>query len=177
MKNTIKLIVSIVICELAGLAGSFFTMPAIGNWYANLNKPPFNPPNWLFAPVWTALFLLMGISLFLVWRKNWKVELPEKETAKKSWNPLSLKLWTGSWKEANVVAIFSLQLILNVLWSLIFFGLRMPPLAFFEILMLWVAIFYTIINFYRISKAAAWLLLPYIIWVSLAAVLNFFIFK
>ncbi len=173
MKNTAKLIISILICEGAGIIGSFFTAPAIKTWYASLEKPVFSPPNWLFAPVWTILFLLMSISLYLVWGRNWKVEASENKSAKKAWNPISEKLWSGTWKEENAVAIFVLQLVLNVLWSVIFFGLKFPSIAFAEILMLWVAILYTIVNFYRISKLAAYLLIPYILWVSFATILNF----
>jgi len=172
MKNAAKLIISILICELAGVFGSIFTTPAIKSWYFFLEKPFFSPPNWVFAPVWTVLFLLMGISLYLVWAKNWASKVPVDRPERKSWNPVSAKLWTGSWKEENAVAIFVLQLVLNILWSVIFFGLKSPGLAFFEILMLWFAILYTIINFYRISKSASFLLLPYILWVTFAAVLN-----
>lgn len=177
MKNIIKIIVSILICELAGFVGSIFTMPAIKTWYASLNKPFFNPPNFVFAPVWAVLFLLMGISLYLVWVKNWHIEVKAGEVERKIWNPISRKLLTGSWREENAVLIFSLQLILNVLWSVIFFGLKSPGQAFFEILMLWFAILYTIANFYRISKSASFLLLPYILWVTFAAILNFAVWR
>ena len=171
-KKIIKFTVSVLICELAGIVGSFFTTPAIAGWYVTLQKPAFNPPNWLFAPVWTILFLLMGISLYLVWSKNWNISLSNSQPQKKAWNPVSEKLWSGSWREENAIAVFSLQLVLNILWSIIFFGLKMPAVAFIEILMLWFAIIYTIINFYRISKAAAYLLLPYLFWVSFASILN-----
>jgi translocator protein len=175
MKNFIKIIVSIAICEFAGIIGSFFTTPAINNWYLGLIKPQFNPPNWLFAPVWTLLFLLMGVSLYLVWKNKFQVRNEIKMTDKKSWNPISAKLWLGSWKEENSLAIFVLQLILNIMWSVIFFGLKQPGVAFFEIIALWFAILYTIVNFYRISKSASFLLIPYLLWVSFASVLNFFI--
>jgi translocator protein len=177
MKNYIKFIISVLICELAGVIGSFFTAPAIKSWYYFLNKPSFSPPNWVFAPVWTILFLLMGISLYLVWSKNFVINISEQDKEKKVWNPISAKLLTGSWREENVVAIFVLQLVLNILWSVIFFGLKMPGVAFFEILMLWFAILYTIVNFYRISKPAAYLLIPYIIWVSFATFLNFSVWR
>jgi len=173
--NIFKLITSILICQLAGVIGSFFTAPAIGTWYARLERPSFNPPNWLFAPVWIILFLLMGISLYLVWQKNWKSEVSVSEQEKKSWNPFSTKLWRGPWREENAIAIFAIQLVLNILWSVIFFGLKSPGIAFIEILMLWFAILYTIVNFYRISKPAAYLLIPYILWVSFASILNFFV--
>jgi translocator protein len=172
MKNSIKLIVSILICEFAGILGSIFTAPAIKSWYYFLNKPSFSPPNWLFAPVWTILFLLMGISLYLAWSKDFKANVPEKGIEKKAWNKISEKLWSGSWREENAVLIFVIQLVLNIFWSVIFFGLKSPDFAFVEILMLWFAILYTIINFYRISKPAAYLLIPYLLWVSFAAFLN-----
>lgn len=175
MKNILKLIISILICESAGILGSFFTMPALKTWYASLTKPSFNPPDAVFAPVWTVLFLLMGISLYLVWSKNFHIEVKAAEAERKTWNPLSRKLFTGSWREENAVAIFILQLLLNVLWSVIFFGLKSPGMAFSEILMLWFAILYTIVNFYRISKAAGLILLPYLLWVTFAAVLNLYI--
>src|SRR4030042_539591 len=162
MKNIAKLIISILICEAAGFMGSFFTTPAIGSWYAFLEKPSFSPPNWIFAPVWILLYLLMGVSLYLVWAKNWAVKVPAEKRKQKSWNRWATKLFFGSWKEENAVLVFSLQLALNIVWSIIFFGLKLPGLAFFEILMLWFAIVYTIANFHRISKLAAYLLLPYI---------------
>jgi len=115
----------------------------------------------------------MGISLYLVWSKNWAIKIPADSPKPKVWNRFSEKLWRGAWQKENVMAIFALQLILNILWSVIFFGLKFPGLAFFEILMLWLAILYTIVNFYRISKLASYLLLPYIFWVTFAAILNF----
>lgn len=148
-KNIIKLIISIIICQLAGIIGSFFNIKSIPNWYASLTKPSFNPPNWVFAPVWTFLFLLIGISLYLVWTK-------------------------GFTKQALI--FFSIQLILNILWSALFFGLRNPFLAFIEIIILWTFILLTIISFYKISETAGILLIPYILWVSFAAVLNFSIY-
>lgn len=174
MRNKIiKFIISILICQGAGIIGSFFTTPAISTWYVSLIKPAFTPPNWLFAPVWTTLFLLMGISLYLVWSKNWNIQVSEtKGERKQAWNPISEKLWSGSWREENALAIFVFQLVLNILWSVIFFGLKLPSLAFIEIMMLWVAILYTIINFYRISKWASYLLIPYLLWVTLASALN-----
>jgi translocator protein len=141
--NFIKFLTSIIICEAAGVVGSIFTIPSIQSWYATLNKPAINPPSWVFGPVWTTLFLLMGISLYLVWAKG------------------------------KVPVIFWVQLVLNVLWSIIFFGWQQPGVAFFELIMLWFAILYTIINFWRVSKPAAYLLLPYIVWVTFAGFLNY----
>ena len=159
--NFLKLVVSIIICEGAGMVGAVFTTPSIQGWYAGLNKPGINPPSWVFAPVWTTLFLLMGISLYLVWQKK-LTPRPLKNPRVKVWNSLTQKFLTGSWQKANVILIFAVQLVLNILWSIIFFGWHQPGIAFFELLTLWFAILYTIVNFYRVSKAASYLLLPYL---------------
>lgn len=127
-------------------------MPAIAGWYQNLNKPSFNPPDWIFAPVWIVLFFLMGISLFLIWRKETDLE-----------------------KSRKAIHIFGIQLILNVCWSIIFFGFKAINFAFIEIVVLWFAILYTIIVFYKISKISGLLLAPYLLWVSFALILNFVI--
>jgi len=174
--NLYKFLFSIIICELAGSIGSIFTFPEIKEWYSTLKKPFFNPPSWIFGPVWTILFVLMGISLYLVWKKGFVVKNELKIKKRKAWNKYSQKLFTGEWKKANIILIFAVQLGLNVLWSFVFFGMHSPALAFFELLALWVAILFTIVNFYRVSKAAAYLLVPYILWVSFAGVLNLFIF-
>ena len=171
--NLLKFVASIIICELAGVVGSIFTFPQINSWYNGLNKPSFNPPNWIFGPVWTILFVLMGISLYLVWMKKWEPKNKIGGNKRKAWNSLSQKFFTGSWRKANIVLIFSTQLILNVLWSVIFFGMHSLNTSFCVVLMLWIAILFTIINFYRVSKVAALILVPYILWVSFAAVLNF----
>src|SRR5690349_1725129 len=147
-----RLTIAIVGCELAGVIGAIFTTPAIPTWYANLVKPNVAPPNWLFAPVWTTLFALMGIAAFLVWQKSWQRQ--------------DVKIALG---------IFALQLILNLLWSAIFFGLKNPGGALAEIILLWVGILATIIAFAKVSKPAAWLLIPYIAWVSFAGYLNYLI--
>lgn len=149
-KDFLKLIIAIVVAELAGVIGSIFTTPAIASWYTSLIKPSLNPPSWVFAPVWTTLFALMGVAAFFVWRKGW-----------------------GRKEVKIALAIFIVQLTLNTLWSIIFFGLHSPGAAFFEIILLWLAIIVTIIAFAKISKLAAWLLAPYIIWVSFAAYLNY----
>lgn len=149
-EKIITLVGAIAVCELAGVIGSVFTTPAIPGWYAGISKPELNPPNWIFGPVWTSLFALMGIALYLVWQK---------------------KLENKKAKEA--INYFILQLILNVAWSAIFFGLKNPAAAFFEIILLWLAILATIITFAKVSRPAAWLLLPYILWVTFAAYLNY----
>ncbi len=173
--NILKLLASIVVCLFAGYIGSIFTAPAIGGWYKTLVKPVFNPPNWIFAPVWTILFILMGISLYLVWNKNFEIKNEFKNKNLKACNFLSEKFWKGDWQKANIIIIFAVQLFLNILWSVIFFGRHLPGVAFFELIALWFSILYTIINFYRVSKTAAYLLLPYILWVSFAGFLNLFI--
>jgi translocator protein len=151
MKPTdiLKLAVSVILCQMAGFLGSFFTMPAISTWYQTLNKPMFVPPNWIFSPVWISLFILMGISLFMVWRRK---DHPQVKTA---------------------LIFFFAQLILNIFWSAAFFGLRSPLLGLMDILLLWIAILLTILKFLKISKGAGLLLLPYLLWVSFAVLLNF----
>lgn len=151
--NYFRLIISIIICQLAGVIGSFFTASSVSTWYQALNKASFNPPGWLFGPVWIFLYLLMGISLYLVWNKGIK-----------------------SRQAKAAVTVFGIQLALNALWSIIFFGLKSPLFAFIEMIILWIAIMSTIVYFYKISKTAAYLLVPYILWVSFALVLNFFIY-
>lgn len=154
MKDIIKLLISIVVCQAAGFIGSIFTTPNIPTWYATLRKPSFTPPNWLFAPVWTTLFLLMGISAYLVWRyglSNSRVRI--------------------------ALLIFIVQLIVNILWSLVFFGLKSPLAGFFVIIALWLLILLTIIHFSNISITAGILLIPYILWVSFASVLNFMLWR
>ena len=147
-----KLIFSIFICLFAGFIGSFFTSPTIPTWYATLQKPTFAPPNWVFFPVWTALFIMMGISLFLVWQKEDK-------------------------KVKTALIIFAGQLVLNALWSVAFFGFRSPLLGLMEIIILWIAILATILSFKNVSRTAAYLLIPYILWVSFAAFVNFSIWR
>ena len=147
--EVLQLVVSLVVCQAAGLVGAIFTTPAIPTWYAGLAKPAFTPPSWLFAPAWTTLFVLMGLAAFLIWRKG----LRER----------GVKI---------ALAIFIIQLILNVLWSAVFFGLKSPLGGLIVIALLWVAILLTILSFSGLSRATGLLLLPYILWVSFAAVLN-----
>ena len=151
--NIFRLIASLIICQLAGVIGSVFTTPAISGWYASLEKPAFNPPNWIFAPVWIFLYLLMGVTLYILWQN-----LPKKDAK-------------------IALVFFAIQLVLNVLWSVVFFGLELPLLAFLEIIILWIFILLTMIKSSRVSKMPVYLLLPYILWVNFAAILNFFLWR
>jgi tryptophan-rich sensory protein len=150
INNTFKLIIAIIVSNFAGFIGSAFTAPAIAGWYAGIVKPDINPPSWVFGPVWTTLFILMGISAFLIWKKG------------------------SDRREVRIaLGVFVGQLVLNTFWSIIFFGLQSPGGALIEIFFLWFAILATIIVFAKISKPAAWLLAPYILWVSFAGYLNY----
>jgi len=149
--DIIKLILSIVICQFAGILGSLFNIKSIPKWYSKIKKPRFNTPNKIFGPVWTLLYLLMGISLYLILTSGKDITLP--------------------------IIIFSIQLVLNIVWSFLFFGLRKPFFAFLEIIILWLSILATIIIFYAISKPAAYLLIPYLLWVSFASLLNYSLWK
>ena len=149
-----KLIISLAITFLVGAVAAWFTTAGVNGWYAVANKPSFNPPNWVFAPVWTALYLMMGIALWLVWKKD--------------------GVKTG---RRTALILFAIQLLLNFAWSFIFFYAHQPGWAFAEILLMWVSIMLTIIWFGKVSPAAAWLLVPYIWWVSFASLLNFYIWK
>ncbi len=154
MSNTAKLAICIVLTVGLGSLGGIFTAAEIQGWYLQLNKPSWNPPNWLFAPVWSALYLLMGISLYQIWKT------PANTDAKR---------WA--------VIIFIAQFVLNFLWSYIFFREHLMGWAFVEIIVMWIAILCTIIAFSRINKTAAWLLVPYISWVSFAAILNYTVWQ
>lgn len=173
INNFLKFVIAVAISEMAGVIGAIFTAPSVAGWYTTLTKPALNPPGWIFGPVWTTLYFLIGVSLYLVWKRNWKVIHPLWEKSGKAWNPLSERLWRGDLQKVNIIGIFIGQYILNILWSVVFFGLHRPDFALFVILALWVSIVYLIINFYRVSKLAAWLLLPYILWVSFATYLNY----
>lgn len=147
-----KLVISLIVPLLTGLIGAVFTASAIPGWYSTLAKPSFNPPNWVFGPVWTILYLLMGIALFLVWNSS-----SDRKRVNKA------------------ITVFVLQLFLNLFWTLIFFGLKMPGAAFAEILLLWASVLWTMLLFRQISRPAFYFLIPYLAWVSFAAVLNLFI--
>jgi tryptophan-rich sensory protein len=150
MKPIFKAIISIALPLAVGAVSGFFTTASVNGWYAGVNKPSFNPPNWLFAPVWTSLYILMGIACFLIW--NSQAESKEKQVA---------------------LRFYGIQLALNFLWSFIFFYAQQPGWAFIEIILMWIMILLTILSFRKISTVAAWLLVPYICWVSFASVLNF----
>jgi benzodiazapine receptor len=150
----VKLIVSIVACEGAGGIGAIFTTSAIPTWYKSLKKPAFTPPNSVFGPIWITLYLLMGIAIFLVWREGLSQE-----------------------GVALAFVVFWVQLVLNILWSVIFFGLRSLLGGMVVILLLWIAILVNIILFFGVSPIAGGLLIPYIIWVSIAANLNVLVWK
>lgn len=152
MSNFLKLVLSILICQLAGITGALFTAGSVTGWYATLIKPSFNPPDSVFAPVWTVLYFLMGISMFLIWKEG----IRNKEVR-------------------NTFIIFIVQLVFNTLWTIIFFGARSITGGFVTIVILWILILICIFRFLRISKTAGMLLIPYFLWVTFAAVLNCFI--
>ena len=149
----IKLIVCVLLCLSAGGIGSAFTASAIPEWYVTLHKPFFSPPNGVFAPVWTLLYILMGIAAALVWKKGFRD--PQVRTA---------------------LVVFLIQLMLNTVWSFLFFGLRSPLYGLIDILFLWAMILVTIAQFSKVSIPAALLLIPYILWVTFASGLNLGIF-
>ena len=149
-----KLIVSILIPVMVGAISGYFTSSGVDGWFALANKPWFNPPSWIFAPVWTTLYVLMGIAFFLVWKSDASKDI--KQTA---------------------IILFAVQLVLNFFWSFIFFKMQQPGWAFAEIILMWLMILMTILWFGKISPAAAWLLVPYICWVSFASVLNYSIWR
>jgi len=147
--NYKKFIISLALPQSAGLIGSLFTTSAIPVWYAGLQKPVFSPPNWIFGPVWILLYILMGISVYLIWEKSAK----------------------------KVVWLFWMHLIFNASWSIIFFGFQNPGLALINIIIIWLFIIILIIKFWKIHKLSAYLLIPYLAWVSFASLLNYFIWQ
>lgn len=154
MKPIYKLIIAVLIPLAVGSLAGYFTASSVNGWYTTLVKPSFNPPNWLFAPVWTSLYIMMGIALFLVWNSGAAEDV--KRTA---------------------VTLFIVQLVLNFLWSFVFFYAQQPGWALVNIILMWIFIFLTILWFGKISSLSAWLLVPYICWVSFASVLNYAIWK
>lgn len=155
MSNKIlKIIFSLLICQAAGLIGAIFNSTAVKTWYVHINKPGFTPPNWIFGPVWITLYLLMGISLFLVW--NAEINTKVKQAA---------------------LVLFFIQLILNILWSYFFFYLQSPLYGLIEIVILLIFIIFTMLRFFTIRPLAGFLLVPYVLWVGFAAVLNYSIWQ
>ena len=154
MNNSIKLIIAIAIPVAVGAISGFFTATGVESWYQTINKPSWNPPGWIFAPVWTTLYIMMGVALFLVWKSDSSDIL--KKTA---------------------ITLFAIQLVLNFFWSFIFFDQHQIGWALVEIIVMWIFILLTIFAFGNVSKLAAWLLVPYISWVSFATILNYTIWK
>ena len=143
------LFVSIVICFLAASIGGLATSSSVGSdWFIELTKPSWNPPNWIFGPVWSVLYLMMAVAAWLVWKQS------------------------GFTESKIALAWFVFHLLLNIFWSVVFFGLQQTGWAALEILILWISIAISIVLFYRHSKLAAVLLVPYFLWVTFAAVLN-----
>lgn len=151
--NVVLFIICVGVPLAVGAIAGTVTAESIGNWYATIEKPSFNPPNSVFGPVWTALYILMGIAMFIAWKASFGAERTQAAT------------------------VFGIQLLLNFAWSFIFFYFHQPGWAFAEILVLWGVLLYTIIVFYKIKNVSAYLLIPYILWVSFAAVLNASIWK
>jgi len=149
----ITAIISIAIAQSAGLIGTFFTASSVTGWYMTINKPSWNPPSWVFGPVWTSLYVLMGIAAYLVWQQR---DVPGAKLA---------------------LSVYALQLAFNTLWSILFFGLKNPGLAFAEILVLLISILVTAVLFWRITPWAGALMIPYIAWVSFATYLNYTIWQ
>ncbi len=145
--------VFILVCFAVAGLGSLFTNPEIAGWYETLGKPSWTPPNWLFGPAWTLLYLSMAVAGWLVWRER------------------------GETSVTVPLTIFAVQLALNLLWSILFFGQHRTGLAFVEIIFLWAAILATIIVFWRVSSLAGALLVPYLLWVSFAAALNYAVWR
>ena len=143
-----KLLYSLLITLGVGIVSGFATAANIKGWYTTLVKPSFNPPNWIFAPVWTILYVLMGIALYLIWKQ-----------------PVSLR-------RSNSLRLFFIQLFLNFCWSFLFFHFHRIGLALIDIFLLWIFIIATMFSFSKSDRKAAWLLFPYFCWVSFAAILN-----
>lgn len=147
-RNIIKLAISILLPLSVGAVAGMFTSQAVPSWYASLNRPSFSPPNWVFGPVWTTLYILLGISFFLIW----------KESPSKFGN--------------LAIIVFAVQLLLNFAWSFIFFYFNLIGIALIEIILLWISIAFMIYLFHKIKPVAAYLNIPYLLWVSFASILN-----
>lgn len=152
-KNTFPLLILVAIPLFIGMIGGLVTSSSVGSWYVELNKPGWNPPSWIFGPVWTSLYILMGIASYMVWKQRSK-------------KPIK-----------TAMVFYGVQLALNMIWSMLFFGLRNPQLAFFEIIVLLIMIILTTFQFFKVDKRAAILMIPYILWVCFATLLNFTIWQ
>ncbi|MEP6806512.1 MAG: TspO/MBR family protein [Flavobacterium sp.] len=150
MNKVVKIIIALVICLMVGYSASMVTRPSVETWYPTIIKPAFNPPNWIFMPMWTLLYILMAVAAGLVWDKIKE----QNEEVKKA------------------LGFFLIQLTLNAIWSYLFFGLKNPMLALIEIALLWLMIYETYLKFVKINKTAGYLLIPYMAWVAFAAILN-----
>ena len=150
MNKITKIAIALIVCLAVGYSASTVTRPSVEAWYPTLIKPSFNPPNWIFMPVWTVLYIFMAVAAGLVWDKIKE----QNEEVKKA------------------LGFFLIQLALNAIWSYLFFGLKNPLLAFIEIALLWLMIYETYFKFVKINKIAGYLLIPYLVWVLFAGVLN-----
>lgn len=149
LANSARISLAVIACLVIGGGSGFLTVDSISTWYVDINKPSFNPPNWVFGPVWTTLYTLMGVSAGIIWNQGYS-------------NPQVKK----------ALVVFSVHLVLNGLWSILFFGLKNPELAFVEILILLASMVYYTRMFYQIKPFTAWMQIPYLMWVSFASVLN-----
>jgi translocator protein len=152
-ESWVSLLPFVVVCFVAAGIGSLATRSSVKSWYRELRRPDWTPPDWVFGPVWTALYVMMAISAWLVWRE------------------------TSAATARSALVLFGIQLVLNVLWSVVFFGLKWVGAAFGEVLLLWMMLIATAVSFYPLSLLAAWLLIPYIAWVGFASYLNFRIWQ
>jgi len=152
MKNTVSLLIFLAVCLGVSAIGGAVTQSSVNDWYQTLTKPAFTPPDWLFAPTWLTLYVMMALAAWRVWTRS------------------------SNYARRAPLAIFAAQLILNLIWSFIFFGATSPGLAAVEIVVLWIAILATLILFWRIDHFAGWLLCPYLLWVTFAGYLNIWIF-
>lgn len=152
MRNAISLLTSLALVFVVAYLGSQGSMIGLQSWYMTARKPVWNPPSWVFAPVWTVLYLLMGIAAWMIWRSDHE-------------------------GRSRALILFAIQLALNGLWSWIFFAWHQPGFAFYELIVLWIAIALTLVAFWRVRRTAGWLLVPYLCWVSFAGALNYTIWK